>query len=188
MRFGSLLNHRALIRDNLLSISRKRHLACMGHDFSTAINIHIRMGDFSQPDCAALAKGKTNMRLPLQWYAHVVSHIQNALGDRVVFNVFSDGRDSELAELLKMKNVRRMRWGSSLADMWALSRAKLIIASGSTFSNWARFLGGCDCIAYPNQIMERGLAEGGQAFEYEVGVEEALPERVSRRLAALYPP
>ena len=64
---------------------------------------------------------------------------------------------------------------AKIADILALSRAKLLVASGSSFSMWARYLGRMTTIMFPNQVKQKILTEKDSAREI-VALEEISPE------------
>ena len=80
-------------------------------------------------------------------------------GRDVPAQVFSDGSDEELAGLLALPAVRRMDYGSGLGDMLGLSRSRLLIASGSTFSMWGSYLGQVPAIWHPRKLLQHVLIE-----------------------------
>jgi hypothetical protein len=51
-----------------------------------------------------------------------------------------------------MKNTERKFYGSSIADLLALSHAGVLVTSSSTFSMWASYLGRMPAIWYPTQL------------------------------------
>ena len=100
-------------------------------DMKRSIAIHVRLGDFPE-----------SMRVSIQWYCALVTQIQNAISSKIDIQIFSDGRDDELSELLKMPGARRVYYGNALADIVAISRCGLLIAGKySTFSAWGAYLG-----------------------------------------------
>ena len=98
-------------------------------NFEDAVAVHVRLGDYS-----------TNQRTPISWYEGVVECVRK-INDKLKFYVFSDGSDNELRSLLLQPNVERRFYGNALADMLAISKCRLVIASDSTFSAWGAFLG-----------------------------------------------
>ncbi len=95
-----------------------------------AIGIHVRAGDFSAA-----------MREPIEWYVETLAKLRQATDASTPAILFSDGSDAELAPLLALPNVTRNRWNDALAEMLALGSCRVIIASHSTFSAWAAYLG-----------------------------------------------
>ena len=185
MKFGDLIPHVDEIREEIVrNLSKKSRLGLEG-DMSRCVNIHVRLGDFAiSPNL--LKAGWGNVRVSISWYVAMVHKLKKLLGDDVIFNIFSDGTDEELRELLAIPGVRRVFYGNSMADILALSRAPLMLASGSSFSLWARFLGQCCSISYPRQIKDRVLAPDSGGFEIECAEDAELPAEVQEKIKALY--
>ena len=155
----------------------------MDFDASRAIGIHVRLGDFDRTT-AALDTGKNNMRIQISWYVAMVNKLREAAGWNVPVYVFSDGTDDELAELTALPEVRRMTFGNSIGDIVGLSRFPVMISSGSSFSLWARFLGNCSSISYPNQIKDR--VHTGEGFEIELGANDDLSDEHQSYIQKIY--
>ncbi|HDR8999698.1 alpha-1,2-fucosyltransferase [Burkholderia vietnamiensis] len=140
--FRPIIDDHQLVASRLRAISRKEHRAGLEWDFSSSICMHVRLGDFAAAaPSEVIASGKTNVRLPLQWYREVAEGIRAIRGRDTRIYLFSDGSDHELEPLLRLDNCRRMSFGSALADLLALTQSECLIASGSTFSMWASYLG-----------------------------------------------
>ena len=149
-------------------------------DATGAVLLHVRLGDFGKVTEAELKAGKHDSRLPITWYCEMLKQIRDICGTTVPAYVFSDGTDEELSSLLSMENVQRKTFGNAIADIIALSKAPLFIASGSSFSMWARYLGRQNTICYTNQIKEKILTQGDTAFEIEV--EDTIPNELKSRI------
>ncbi len=183
--FEDILEERLMIRErifNILTPKCKEALCC---DFQYSINVHIRLGDFASAPVADCSANVVNTRLPIEWYVKAIADIQNVLGNSVSFNIFSDGTDHELAPVLSLPNVHRVFYGNAMADMLALSQSKVIIASASSFSLWARFLGGSSCILFKNQLTEH-LCTDPCGFEYDYGLEDKLSDDIVQKLKCMY--
>ena len=89
--------------------------------------------------------------------------------------VFSDAEDEYLKDILNLENCNRVHFGSAISDMIALSNARLLVASGSTFSMWASFLGQNPTIWFPGQ-MRQSLINKSSFFEGEIDYNDGLPE------------
>ena len=141
------------------------------------VGIHVRRADFSIPsDTSVLRQGQQNYQIPLDWYISALKSIRACLGWEAEALVFSDGSPNELKELLSLPNVALYSGGSAITHMLALSEARVMVASGSTFSMWASFLGQVPCIWYPGQRRQCVIGLGNDADlepEWERG--EALP-------------
>ena len=127
--------------------------------------MHIRLGDFIRASLEEVKQGKHNSVIPIEWYVAMANNLRAILGYQVKIFVFSDGTDQELQPLLELGNVERITFGSSIGDILALSNAKLLVASGSSFSMWARYLGRMTTIMFPNQVKQKILTDKDHARE-----------------------
>ncbi|WP_301040412.1 alpha-1,2-fucosyltransferase [Muribaculum intestinale] len=100
-----------------------------GVDLSHHIAVHVRLGDYNQ-----------SLRIPLEWYDGIINKLLE-LDPTLKFALFSDGTDEELALLLRHPEVARHFYGNAFADMTAISKCRMLIASDSTFSAWGAYLG-----------------------------------------------
>ena len=176
MEFSDLIKYRKTIYDDLYNNLEKKNKIFEFYDYSNTVNVHIRLGDFNRPSDESLEKGLNNISISIDWYIYIIKQLSQISKGKLNFNVFSDGLDNELKEVIALDNVKRVSFGNSITDIFALSRSKLIIASGSSFSLWARFLGQADCITYPRQLKAQVLANTYKNFEIEVGLNEIIPD------------
>ena len=154
--FAGIAEEHDFVWEQLLRITRAQHQTALTFSFAGSISVHVRLGDFRQAKSADdLVYGRGNMRLPLTWYRHVIERIREHLGRLAPVFVFSDDHDAELRPLLQMPDTRRLSFGSSIGDLIALSRANVLVASNSTFSMWASYLG------RPPAIWHKGLLRQG---------------------------
>lgn len=154
--FESIMNDHEFVFDELIGMTQQRHLKALNRDFRDSMTVHVRRGDFSQPkDKSDITSGRCCMRIPLQWYIDVVQETRRRLRRDLAVYVFSDGKDHELAGLLELPEVQRLDFGSSIADLIALSRANVLVASGSTFSMWASYLGRMPVVWHAGQLQQR---------------------------------
>lgn len=98
-------------------------------ELKNKVAIHVRLGDYLP-----------HLRVDINWYNELIQNISK-IDPTIEFVLFSDGTDEELSLLLKNHNVRRCFFGNAFADMWAISKCQLLIASDSTFSAWGAFMG-----------------------------------------------
>lgn len=160
--FEPIAAHHGEVREALLRITRAPHLSGLQHDFRGSVSLHVRLGDFSTPaNAQALQSAPVNTRLPLAWYVDILRDLRARHGQHLRAHVFSDGSDEELAPLLQEHNCGRIGFGSALADLWAMSHADILVASGSTFSMWASFLGRMPVIWYPGQLRQKLYGSSG---------------------------
>jgi hypothetical protein len=130
--FHDIADHRELVRRELLAATRTQHLNGLQFGFGRSVCVHVRLGDFT------IDRGCT----PLSWFVGVVAALQQALGPQTNVWIFSDGTDGQLRDLLALPCARRLTFGSSIADLLALSVAPVIVGTAaSTFGAWGAFLG-----------------------------------------------
>lgn len=165
--FEEILYDSAIVYEDLKKNLRKKNRKPLEADFHDAIGVHIRLGDFGRVSEAEVKAGRHDSSLPIYWYGKMIEEIRKAAGREVRAYIFSDGTEEELAPVLSMPNVERITYGSSIADIIGLSRFPLFVASGSSFSMWARYLGRMSTICFPNQMKQHILTEQDSGFEYE---------------------
>ena len=158
-KFAPFLEDHELVRSELLKIARPQHLAALSEPQPAPIAIHVRRGDFVEQASYGDMLNLNNSVLPLEWYIDALRAVRAGAGRDVPAWVFSDGTDEELAGLLALPAARRMDYGSGLGDMLGLSRSRLLIASGSTFSMWGSYLGQVPTIWHPQKLLQHVLLE-----------------------------
>lgn len=135
--FTPLIPFQDVISNYILRhINKERLTKVNSFDFSDCVAIHVRLGDYIP-----------ERRTPESWYIDVIKqyHIKKP---HAKFLLFSDGTDQELKNILELPKVRRVFFGSSIADIVAISRCQYLIGSDSTFSAWGAFLGQVPCHYY----------------------------------------
>ena len=138
--FSGLHENRTMIRDRLLTTLMDKPVQPLWGEADYAA-VHVRLGDFLAADVARVKTGTVEgLRIPLSWYASVMRRLRE-LYPQMPIRIFSDGREHELAELLTVPGSAIQREPSDILDLLALSQARLLIGSNSTFSRWAAFLG-----------------------------------------------
>ena len=171
--FEPFKNDHVLVKAELLNIISPHHVKKAMEFNSNSIAIHIRMGDFRNPDNEdVLRKGAWNYRLPIQWYKNIISKIRE-VSDMPIY-IFSDAENTELKEILDINNCNRAYFGSAISDMIALSRCKVLVSSASTFSMWASFLGQMPTIWFPGQMRQKLIIDK-KLFEGEIDYTDPLP-------------
>ena len=185
--FGPLFGEHEFTLEQLRAMTKPAILASV-EQIRPQIGIHVRLGDFTLPrNDEERRKGRWSTRLPIDWYIHALQAVRMAAGCSLEAKVFSDGSEKELRPLLALQGVARVTAGSSIADLLAMSRSKILIASGSTFSMWASYFGRMPTIWHPGQLRQR-LYPATQGLEVEYNSGERLPDsfidsvnRVSRK-------
>ena len=173
--FKNVKKDHKFVKSQLLNITREKHKYGFEKGFGDSICVHVRLQDFKEPDPGDLSSGPGPYRIPLEWHIEKIQQIREKLGNRIKVNVFSGSPNEELKPILDMKNVERKFFGSSIADMLALSTAGILIASNSTFSMWASYLGRMPAIWYPTQQPHPLYTENTE-LEVSYGYGEKLPK------------
>lgn len=128
--FGEFNKDYTLVKEYLDRIIRPETIENIDIEtLSNEIAIHVRFGDY--PDV---------LRTDINWYEGVVKNLLE-INPNLKFALFSDGTDEELKPLTDILSVRKAFYGNAFADMYAISKCKLLIASDSTFSAWGAFMG-----------------------------------------------
>ncbi len=184
--FSKMLNDHQTVYSELLRMTRSRHKLALPGPLTTAIAVHVRLGDFAVSSVpVGQRKGAANFRIPISWYVEKIKQVREVIGQEIPVWVFSDGKDAELDCLLLLSGVKRMSFGSSIADLLAMARSSILIASGSTFSMWASYLGRMSVIWYPGEMRQRLYYEP-DLFEVESGEGDDLPTEFLRTVMAMH--
>ena len=128
--FGDLNGHHDLIEEYFSKIILSETISRVNEsELKNVVAVHVRLGDYLP-----------HLRVDIKWYRGIIENIL-VINPNQEIVIFSDGTDEELKDLLEIPNVRRFFYGNAFADMWAISKSKLLIASDSTFSAWGAFIG-----------------------------------------------
>ena len=182
--FDSILYEYDFVRQLIESNLHPKNRVPLQDDYQDAVGIHVRLGDFSRVSVAEVEAGRHDSALPVEWYAHIVEQIRAYAGKQVPVYVFSDGTDEELQPLLALPGVQRKTYGTSIGDILGLSRFPLLVASGSSFSMWARYLGRANCICYTNQRKQQILTPEEDKFEIETSGE--ISAEIGEKIRRIY--
>ena len=172
--FQPILKDHVLVLTELLNMIRDKHIKNLTESLRKSIGVHVRRGDFTPLKGELPAPAAVNCQIPLSWYISQIEQLRQVVGPQTSVNVFSDGSSEELSELLALKNIRRVNFGSSVADLLALSRSGILVASGSTFSMWASYLGRMPVIWHAGQLKQK-LYYDFEGFETESDTNGKLP-------------
>ncbi len=166
--FQPILTDYIFVRDQLIKMTYPKHLLGLSYDFTNSISLHVRLGDFK------VGKQVTS----INWFVNVVNLLRERSKTYLNVYIFTDGNNDEIAPLLELDNAKRMSFGSSIADLLALSKSHILIGSkGSTFSMWASYLGRMPVI-WP---------EGGLVQKLYVNMEELEVESNGFSLPSSFP-
>ncbi len=141
-KFHDLVGYADIVSKFLLSASR-----CVPQTDQYDIAMHVRLGDFA---AANVTEAKQSTRLTFEWYREALEAAREHLGKKTPRGVlFTDENPSLLIENLGLENFVPEPPGNALTTLFAMSRAKVLIASRSTFSLWGQYLGNSHAI-WPN--------------------------------------
>jgi len=145
-KFTPLIGRHKEVHAELLRIADPHCLPAKHvHSF---IAIHIRRGDFGKGTIEDLRNGKTNLQIPIEWYVSALRALRKETVSSGKVIVFSDGTDEELSLLLLESNVERSTQKNALKDLLKMSYGAALIASRSSFSLWASYLGQIPTLYY----------------------------------------
>jgi hypothetical protein len=165
-RFVDLLGSEQVVRESLLQIINP---ALIPRRPASPIAIHVRRGDFIPPANAdELRAGNHNRLIPDEWYIAVLRNIRSALGENVPATVYSDAKPKLLEQILSQPNTVCKSSGVAVTDLLELAGSGVLIASASTFSEWASYLGQMPVIWYEGQLrtqLYRGTSSAGLETE-----------------------
>ena len=160
--------HRIVAQRLDASLHRRLRRALAAAD-DAALAIHVRLGDFVvNSDMSRIQQGASAQRVPLDWYARALAELRHRVGGELPALVYSDGRDAELAPLLALPGGRRAPAGDALLDMLRMARSRGLVASGSTFSMWASYLGRMPVVWPRGQLRQPLYAPAEGMPEWEI--------------------
>ena len=189
--FRPLRGRERFLLDELRAITRPRWLALSDRHADVEVVANVRCGrDFAR---VRPAEGRIDPgdATPLPWFVDAVECVRRAAGRRARVLVVSDGTPSDLAPLLRLPDVELVRPGCAISDLLVLSRARVLLASGSSsFSAWGAFLGGMTVASHPGQPLTTwGLPDpSGAATRVELEPGRPSAGFLAAVAAALGPP
>jgi len=179
--FAPFVEDHELVYRELRRMTLPLHLEAFSEANPAPIGIHVRRGDFIQRNSDVEIRDSHNSLLPLDWYIDALKAVRSNAGSDVPAFVFSDGTEDELRDLLALPHVKRVDYGSGLGDIFGLSRSRLLIASGSTFSMWGSYLGQAPTIWHPGKLLQPLLIENPeQEIEWAPG--DSMPDWIGSLL------
>lgn len=163
--FKDIAHEREYLADRFRDMLKRDDVARIRALGPLGIGVHVRLGDF-----------QSQQRVPISWYVQMIEKIRRTSGVEIPVAVASDGSDAELAELLRLPGVRRLRLGA-VGDLFALAQSRIILGSNSTFSGWAAFLGHVPILWGLRDSHLEGIFTDGTPNEV-LAAEEDLPSRL----------
>ena len=147
--------------------------------------MHVRRGDITRQGFTERQLENAKQFTPLSWFESMAWTVRGRDSLRSMpIVVFTDGSPEEVDALCRIEGVVLHRRATAITDLWTMSRAGILFASGfSTFSMWASFLGGMPTIYAPGKLQQRVQTARADAIEIELPAGLYIPEFVLERLA-----
>jgi hypothetical protein len=175
--FTPLLGAHEHVRDQLWQMTEPSLRAVRAQAPAPFIAMHVRRGDITRQGFNAQQLENSPQYTALSWFiegARAVRRVETLR--RVPIVVFSDGDREELAELLRVDGVELQSRRPAVADLWEMSEAELLFASGfSTFSMWASYLGGMPTLYAPGKIQQLVQVRRPASLEIELAGGSEIP-------------
>ncbi len=172
--FEPIMEDYEAVRCEIISNLHPKNQKALTFDGGKSICMHVRLGDFTRASWEDVKAGKHDSSIPIEWYVQMAQELRSITGEATKIYVFSDGTDAELKMLLDLENTERITFGTSIADILALSKAGIFVASGSSFSMWARYLGRMTTIMLPGQEKQKILLN--KEKNKEISAIEHIPD------------
>lgn len=120
------------------------------------VAVHIRAGDFKAADEHTDYRGCFNRALPLAWYMAVCDQLRRRFGNKVQFQLFTDGQPAALAPFIeRFSPVTGFHQRDSVcSDLLAMANADLLVCSVSSYSLWGAFLSRAPYVWFAPQLQE----------------------------------
>ena len=163
--FEEIINDSNIVYEDIVRNLNPKYKEALSFDGKNSICMHVRLGDFARVSWEEVKSGKHCSAIPIEWYVCMGMALRQIIGEKTKIYVFSDGTDEELKPLLQLENVERITFGSAIADILALANSGIFVASGSSFSMWARYLGRMTAVMFPNQVKQKILQSYDQGKE-----------------------
>jgi hypothetical protein len=182
--FKPLLNDYSFIRERLWEMTVPRLRDDGGQYGGRYVAIHVRRGDITRMGWSAERLTARPIYTPMEWFCEAAAKLRRQLSDpSFPIVIFTDGSEEEVRPLLQLRNVHVKVPQQAITDLWALSHARLLIATGySTFSMWASYLGGMPTIYAPGKIQERVQQGRLGALEIELPTSDDIPAALLKGL------
>ena len=176
--FATLIAHRDSISRELRRIAHPTAIRRADEVKMPFIAMHVRRGDTTRQKIPA---SEILQVTPTEWFVEAIDAIRSDARWRdLPVKVFSDGSPDELKEILARPGCEFATTNKAIGDIFLLSRASLLIASGySTFSMWGSFLGKMPTIYHPGRLQQKVLRDL-HIFEGEWKPHHPLPDPTSK--------
>jgi hypothetical protein len=177
---------RGVLYNSRFAAANLAELAARLDPAKLTVAMHVRLGDFrstDEVDAAAGFQGRFNVSLPMPWFLSIGQQLRSALGERLQFQIFSDGNAAQLEtlrEALQPVSTACTRPGD-VSDLLAMSKADALICTVSSYSVCAAALSRAHYVWFRPQLQ---LGEGGMSSIWGNDPGQQLP-RGPTALAAM---
>lgn len=180
--FAPLRKQQSFLRTQLWNMTVADLRPPAGTYGSRFIAMHIRRGDLTRQGLTPEELKLVYQYTPMSWFVSMARRLRSNESLRSVpIVVLTDGSDEEVDEIMKVDGVVRHLKGAPITDMWVLSQASLLFASGfSTFSMWGSFLGRMPTIYAPGKLGQRLHVGSSGPVEIELAEGADIPEAALR--------
>jgi len=138
-RFEYLVEHEALVKLNLHQTLNEKSVQILSRKTVNAIAVHVRLGDFTKASEKMLSRTQSNH---IKWYIEKVQAVRKLAGNIPVILFSDELQSTEIKHFLSLcENVRFSNELRDIDQLLEMSRYKYLVASNSTYSQWASFLG-----------------------------------------------
>lgn len=139
--FLGLREYRNFIRIKFYSTISSKFIHRANLYAPPVIGVHVRRSDFKKNENSYLIGRQPNTQAPNSYYINIIKKLRKFEHSEVPVTIFTDGRNSDIADLLELPFVQLAPQNSDIVDLILLSRSKyIVITPGSTFSYWAAFI------------------------------------------------
>lgn len=175
--FAPLIGEHAFIGQKLWSMTRVSLRSTAEQYRTPFVAMHVRRGDITRQGFHERELADVRQYTPESWFVAMARALQRIDEvRRLPIVVFTDGSAAELSNVLAVDGVRLHRRQLAITDLWTMSRAALLVASGySTFGMWASYLGGMPTVYAPGKLQQRVQVGRPRAIEVEIAEEAVSP-------------
>jgi hypothetical protein len=184
--FQPLIEQRDWLKARLWEMTSEKLLPPKGKYGSRFIAAHVRRGDITRQGFAEPELKQVHQYTSVSWFAAMIEKVRrNVQLSNVPIVVFTDGSELEVANLLKVPGVQLHVRQTAITDLWILSEASLLFATGfSTFSMWASYLGRMPTVYSAGKMQQPVQTGYDDAFEIELAEDQQIPAAAYTQLAS----
>ncbi|MEO1257492.1 MAG: hypothetical protein AAFZ15_01800 [Bacteroidota bacterium] len=181
--FGDINQHRKLVRDGLMEMLDPAVKKELDQQAAPGIGLHIRLGDFHKLKEGQDFKDAGATRTPIPYFLDMVKQVRDIAGEELPVTIFTNGKEHELGDLLKLPNISIAPKNSDIVDLLLLSHSQVIVTSaGSTFGYWSGFLSEVPIIMHPDHIWGSIRSDADNEKYFEGALTTPYPKLLIERL------